>query len=152
MDINNRRKLVKGLVAGSAVTVVSEWHKPVIRTVLLPAHASTSLATTSYQCTIESLDPSLNMILMKITPPPPLGTAVGGNLLRVGDQGGVMSQPYVPSQTTSDGSAIFSELASGGGTDGFSSDEMDIGFQLEGFCLNPEECDASCESDISPDL
>ena len=72
-DINNesignlpRRKLLKGMVAGgsglSALVIVPErWTRPIVNSVILPAHAATSIASVPESCahetaTIEELD------------------------------------------------------------------------------------------------
>jgi hypothetical protein len=139
----NRRKFVGGLAASGVVGAVSTWHKPIIRTVVMPSHA-----TTSYQCTIVHVTDTSDSVLMQITPPPALGTAVGGNYIVKGNQGSEIIRSYVPVTTTQNGSAILSELVSSGGSGSFVSDELFLGIVVEGFCLNPEQCNASCESDL----
>jgi len=44
-DIPARRKLLIGTVAGSVPILLSKWSKPVIDTVVLPAHAQASIPT-----------------------------------------------------------------------------------------------------------
>ena len=40
---NSRRKALKALTLGTGAVMASQWSKPVVESVILPAHAQTSL-------------------------------------------------------------------------------------------------------------
>ncbi len=44
-----RRNIVKGIAVGAGSVTISQWSKPVVETVVLPAHAQTTAGTVVLQ-------------------------------------------------------------------------------------------------------
>ena len=44
-----RRNVVKGIAVGAGSVTISQWSKPVVETVVLPAHAQTTAGTVVLQ-------------------------------------------------------------------------------------------------------
>lgn len=55
-----RRQLIRALGTGGIVysALPGEWRRPIVKAVLLPAHAQSSLAVYSIECLIESVAPN----------------------------------------------------------------------------------------------
>ncbi len=90
MDMNSRRKILYGITgAGITTSLAIKWVKPVVNSVLLPAHADTSIST---------------------TPPPSLNTPPSGENIIV-DMQFAYAVNYDMSEHLSDAESPTSELA-----------------------------------------
>jgi len=64
---NTRRKVLKGAIAGGAVAATSEqWKKPVVDSILLPAHAATTDAAAAQSAGITTTAVPINITLEMI--------------------------------------------------------------------------------------
>lgn len=147
---SNRRGLLKGAALLGGAAAIPYWKTPIVRSVILPAHAQTS----GFACNIE-IDPqnASDSILVTVTPPPPyppgglIRTTLTLNTSNIGDPSDSVERP------TDDNGQV-----------SFSFDDFDLGdtsgaavesVAIQSTCANPEECDASCElvlteEDINP--
>jgi len=143
----NRRNLLKGIAFTSGAAAVSRWKTPVVKQVVLPAHAS----ATGYTCEIRlfsSEDISDSFAVVAVSPPPayPPGALL---LCELEIQTNVTTRTSTAQgRTDANGELIVRE------TD-FTpnptppSGEVTESIILRKSCVNPEECDAECELDLT---
>lgn len=145
----NRRSLLKGIAVTSGAVAVSRWKTPVVKQVILPAHA----VATGYTCDIRlftSEDISDSFAIAAVSPPPPYppGALIRCELVFETDQDTRIAT--AEGRTDANGEIIVRE------TD-FSPDPSTLipsgviveTVTLRKSCVNPEECDAECELDVT---
>ena len=111
-----RRKLIKSAVAGGVVVTAAElmptnWTKPVIQSVVLPAHATTTMltytVTVTNNTTAQALTPAVVVVHGGSYAPPGIGDMASAGLKTLAEIG--MPTGYIAESTAAGGMASHTE-------------------------------------------